>query len=159
MDAYGAPGDDLGAGGAGSPGKAKRGKKKITADSVGATCRVEDYACTGTIRFVGPHHETGKARVGVELAEPLAKSSGTFKGHQYFACAKKHGVLTVPSKVTLLVRAKRSRLHARRALRRTRGIRPRMRPQPRSLPRACFVRHACAGDPACGLLAPVPAAG
>lgn len=59
---------------------------------------------TGTVRFIGKHHVTGKNRVGVELDAPMlppywsdiAKSDGAFGGHRYFLCEKYHGVLMPP---------------------------------------------------------------
>jgi hypothetical protein len=58
---------------------------------------------TGTLRFHGKHHETGKMRYGVEMDSPVAKGrDGTFKGHQYFTCEKGLGVLVVQSKIRLL---------------------------------------------------------
>ena len=60
---------------------------------------VEGYDVPGTIRFLGKHVESGKPRVGVELDAPAGKNDGTVKGHQYFQCPAKHGVLTVPRKL------------------------------------------------------------
>ena len=59
--------------------KTSKKKKKKAKLQVGDAVNVEEFDCTGIIRFVGPHHETGKNRIGVELAEPLAKSGGKFK--------------------------------------------------------------------------------
>ena len=70
------------------------------AKSVGKRCTVDGVDCEGTIRFVGPHHETGKDRVGVELDEAVGKHSGTVKGNAYFKCAKKCGILVDPKKVS-----------------------------------------------------------
>ena len=81
--------------------KASKKGGKITEANVGDACSVADFDCGGTIRFVGPHHETGKERIGVQLDEPLGKSAGKFKGHEYFKCPKKCAVLVLPSKVTL----------------------------------------------------------
>jgi len=85
--------------------KAKKKKKKKTpksvgANSVGKRCTVNGYDCKGTIRFVGPHHETGKDRVGVELDEAVGKHSGTVNGNEYFSCGKKCGVLVDAKKVS-----------------------------------------------------------
>jgi len=80
-------------------------KAKITAKSVGSRCKVAigDADCEGTIRFVGKSHEPpNKARVGVELDDKVGKNNGTWKGHTYFECPAKHGVLVPKSKVTLL---------------------------------------------------------
>jgi hypothetical protein len=40
--------------------------------------------------------------VGIELSEPLGKHNGTSKGHTYFKCPKKCGLLVAPGKVTLV---------------------------------------------------------
>ena len=66
---------------------------------MGRRCKVTGYDVPGSIRFFGAHAEDGKKKVGVELDEPVGKNNGTVKGHQYFACAKKHGVLVGPAKV------------------------------------------------------------
>ena len=68
---------------------------------VGSRVQVVGYECLGVVRFVGNHVESGKKRVGVELDEALGKHSGTVKGHAYFACAPRHGVLCTPSKVSM----------------------------------------------------------
>jgi hypothetical protein len=78
--------------------------KKWEKEDVGARCTVEGYEGPGTIMFVGKHHETGKGRVGVEMDQPVGKFGGTMKGHEYFVCDKKHGVL-VPSKKVFAVKA------------------------------------------------------
>ena len=75
---------------------------QITADDVGKKATVEGYDEPATIRFVGDHHELGKPRIGVEFETPVGKMNGTSKGHQYFKCKKKHGVLVLPSKVKLV---------------------------------------------------------
>ena len=36
------------------------------------------------MRFVGPHHTTGKQRIGIELDEDVGLNDGTVQGHQYF---------------------------------------------------------------------------
>jgi hypothetical protein len=74
--------------------------KKI---DVGKRVTVEGYnGFKGTIRFVGKHAIEKTPRVGVELDEPIGKSNGTVKGHTYFECRAKHGVLVKPGKVTLV---------------------------------------------------------
>ena len=55
---------------------------------------------TGTVQFVGPHHEKGTKRVGVVLDEPIGKHSGKVNGHVYFSCAAKCGLLVAPKKVS-----------------------------------------------------------
>ena len=54
----------------------------------------------GTVRFVGLHPDTGKPRVGVELDDPTGKHAGTVKGHVFFACEAKHGVVAKPGNVS-----------------------------------------------------------
>ena len=108
---YGAGTAPGGAAGAGEETKKKKKKKKkagpgLTAADVGKTCSVEGYDCKGTIRFVGPHAEDGKEKVGVELMEALGKHNGTSKGHTYFKCANKCGLLVAPNKVELAKVAK-----------------------------------------------------
>merc|ERR1711935_59618 len=78
--------------------KAKAGRVKTA--KVGDTVSVEGYDCHGTVRFVGKHTESGKPRYGVELDEPVGKNNGTVKGHFYFQCPKKCGILTIASKLT-----------------------------------------------------------
>lgn len=74
----------------------------VGAKSVGSRCMVDGVDCEGTIRFVGSHHETGKDRyrVGVAFDEAVGKHSGTVRGNEYFACAKKCGVFADPKKVS-----------------------------------------------------------
>jgi hypothetical protein len=55
----------------------------------------------GTLRFIG-ENANGKARLGVELDEANGKNDGTVKGLEYFACAKKHGVLALTKHVRCL---------------------------------------------------------
>ena len=75
---------------------------KPTQSDVGKRVLVTGFDCEGTLRFFGPHAEGGKKRAGVELDQAVGKNSGTVKGHQYFVCAKKHGVLVAPSKVQVI---------------------------------------------------------
>eukprot|EP00729_Bicosta_minor_P012721 gene12721-7594_t len=76
---------------------------KVSAAAVGLRVRVEGQTCTGVLRFYGPSVETGKTRCGVEFDEEVEKGrSGKFKGHAYFTCPPKRGLLCVPSKVTVL---------------------------------------------------------
>ena len=74
---------------------------------VGDRVAVAGYECEGVVRFVGPHHTTGKQRIGIELDEDVGLNDGTVQGHQYFTCDRgdfggSPGVLVKPSKVTLL---------------------------------------------------------
>jgi len=49
----------------------------------------------------GLHHVEKAPRIGIELDEAIGKHKGKVKGHQYFACAAKRGVLVSPAKVSL----------------------------------------------------------
>ena len=74
---------------------------------VGDRVAVDGYACEGMVRFLGPHHATGKQRIGIELDEDVGMNDGTIQGHQYFTCDRgdfggNPGVLVKPSKVTLV---------------------------------------------------------
>ena len=69
---------------------------------VGKKVLVDGFDCEGTLRFFGPHAETGKKRAGIEFDEPVGKHSGTVKGHEYFVCASKHGMLVAPNKVQVV---------------------------------------------------------
>jgi hypothetical protein len=78
-------------------------KQKLTKAHVGSRCTVQGIdGCEGTIRFVGKHKEDGKKKVGVEMDQPVGKHKGTVKGHAYFKCAAKHGLLLAPGKVSLI---------------------------------------------------------
>lgn len=77
---------------------------------IGKRVTVQGYeGVTGTIRFVGKHVVEKTLRVGVELDKPVGKSNGTVKGHSYFECSPKHGILIKPGKVTLLKKKKRKK--------------------------------------------------
>jgi len=56
----------------------------------------------GTVRFFGPHHVDGKNRCGVELDEYIGLNDGTIKGHKYFECEPKRGVLVDPRQVLMI---------------------------------------------------------
>ena len=73
--------------------------KGWTLDDVGAKVSTEEFG-EGVIVFVGKHADNDKPRLGIELPGPTGKHNGTVKGSVYFKCAKKHGVLVVPGKVT-----------------------------------------------------------
>eukprot|EP00729_Bicosta_minor_P016960 gene16960-16888_t len=76
---------------------------------VGQRVTVQGYdGVKGTIRFVGKHAVEKTRRVGVELDKPVGKSNGTVKGHVYFKCDAKHGVLVKPEKVTLVKKKKKT---------------------------------------------------
>ena len=57
----------------------------------------------GVVRFLGPHHETGEARCGVELDEQVGFMDGSEDGHRYFECEWGRGVLAPFESVTALV--------------------------------------------------------
>eukprot|EP00035_Acanthoeca_spectabilis_P031533 m.14588 g.14588 ORF g.14588 m.14588 type:complete len:334 (+) comp4804_c0_seq1:483-1484(+) len=65
--------------------------------AVGDRVEVESYG-EGIVRFVGSHHSTGNERVGVQLDRANGNNNGTIKGHTYFECPPKCGVLVAPSK-------------------------------------------------------------
>jgi hypothetical protein len=76
------------------------GYLEVGADlAVGDRVSVEGKGA-GIVRFVGPHAENGKPRVGVELDDAIGKNNGTVKGHKYFTCKDNHGSLVAPGKVT-----------------------------------------------------------
>ena len=70
---------------------------------VGGRVHCEGMSCGATLRFVGPHNESGEPRVGVELDQPVGKNNGTVGGHLYFTCADKHGLLCHPMHVSRAV--------------------------------------------------------
>jgi hypothetical protein len=80
-----------------------------TVDDIGARVTVAGYECEGTLQFVGPHHEKGTPRCGVQLDEPVGKSRGSFGGHQYFAAPKKTAVLVPVHTVVRSARISRGR--------------------------------------------------
>eukprot|EP00041_Stephanoeca_diplocostata_P020986 m.480615 g.480615 ORF g.480615 m.480615 type:complete len:725 (+) comp21708_c0_seq2:110-2284(+) len=71
------------------------------ANDVGRLVTVRGYDSIGVLRFHGAHHHKGGVRCGVELDQPIGNNDGTVQGHEYFVCAKRHGVLCVPQKVFL----------------------------------------------------------
>ena len=77
------------------------GAGSLTEADVGKRVKVQGYACQGTLRFLGMHHDKGILRAGVELDEPIGKNNGTVGGHTYFACKERYGILCAPSKVSL----------------------------------------------------------
>ena len=64
-------------------------KKPAKQSMVGKRVTVEGYAGVGTVRFAGKHMETGAARYGVEMDDPVGLNNGTVKGHLYFTCKPK----------------------------------------------------------------------
>ena len=91
-------------GGPQQPGAASEGVQGPTVLHLGDKVIVTGYdgdGTTGTVRFVGLHHEKKSPRVGIELSKPIGKSQGKFGGHKYFHCKSKHAVLVVPAKVSL----------------------------------------------------------
>lgn len=76
---------------------------KFSESDVGKRVKVIGYAGEGTMRFVGVHVKSGKPRCGVEMDLGVDKGrAGTFKGHNYFECPKKRGVLVPQSKVAFV---------------------------------------------------------
>ena len=78
------------------------GLQQVTPVHVGARVRVQGYESLGTVAFVGNHHKLGSERVGVVLDAPFGRNNGTVSGHRYFTCEDGHGVLCMPTKVSLL---------------------------------------------------------
>jgi len=71
---------------------------------VGDSVQVEGYNGSGVVRFAGLHNTASKGfRVGVEFEKQIGKNNGTVGQHSYFKCAKSHGVLVVPQKVSKVV--------------------------------------------------------
>ena len=70
------------------------------ASDVDTRCMVEGYNSIGTIRFVGEHIHVGGFRIGVELDDAIGRNNGTVRGHKYFECEDKKGVLVAPHKVS-----------------------------------------------------------
>jgi dynactin complex subunit len=76
--------------------------RNVVAADVGKRVVVKGYTCHGTLCFVGPHHLKKKLRCGVALDLSDGMNDGTVKGQHYFSCKPGHGILTIPSKVSLL---------------------------------------------------------
>ena len=57
------------------------------------------HGYSGVVRYYGDTHYASGSFVGVELDEPAGKNNGTVKGHSYFTCAPKHGLIVRPSDV------------------------------------------------------------
>ena len=74
----------------------------VSEADVGKRVAVVGYDCEGVLRFFGQHHKTGRARCGVALDERIGRNNGTVSGHRYFTCEDGHGVLCMPTKVSLL---------------------------------------------------------
>eukprot|EP00037_Helgoeca_nana_P024104 m.253964 g.253964 ORF g.253964 m.253964 type:complete len:1014 (-) comp26534_c1_seq1:6980-10021(-) len=77
-------------------------ERTIMPADVGRRVSVTGYPCSGYLRFVGAHKETGEIRCGVELDRPVANNDGSVNGHEYFSCGPKHGVLCSPAKVSFI---------------------------------------------------------
>ena len=67
--------------------------------AVGARVRVTGYPCGGTVQFAGAHHVSGHPRLGIVLDAAVGNNDGVVKGHRYFQCEPKRGVLVAPAKV------------------------------------------------------------
>ncbi|KAL6426804.1 hypothetical protein ACFW04_009253 [Cataglyphis niger] len=63
---------------------------------------------TGVLRYQGPTDFAGGEWYGVELDEPLGKNDGSVSGKRYFECPLKHGLFTVPHKVSRSPSARKS---------------------------------------------------
>lgn len=73
----------------------------ISENDVGKHVIVEGYDCRATLQFFGKHHVKGNMKAGVVLSKAIGKNNGTIKGHKYFMCKSKHGVLVDPAKVKI----------------------------------------------------------
>ena len=58
---------------------------------------------THTFGMIQLNQQEGKQKVGVELDQPIGKHNGKSKGHLYFKCPKKCGVLATPTKVKMVI--------------------------------------------------------
>lgn len=68
---------------------------------VGDRVVVDGFEGAATVRFVGAHHLLGKPRIGVEFDnDGVGKHNGTVKGHCYFTCKNKRGLLCKPIIIT-----------------------------------------------------------
>eukprot|EP00050_Salpingoeca_kvevrii_P021077 m.106063 g.106063 ORF g.106063 m.106063 type:complete len:462 (-) comp9166_c0_seq1:956-2341(-) len=74
------------------------------AKNIGARVFVRGYG-EGVLRFYGPHKQSPGQRCGVELDEPVGKNNGTVRGHEYFRCDPKHGILCTTNLVKILIPA------------------------------------------------------
>ena len=74
---------------------------KVSVNDVGKVVSVQGYDCLGTLEFFGKNKVTGKLCCGVVLQKPVGRNNGTSKGHSYFYCESKHGVLVATDKVKI----------------------------------------------------------
>ena len=68
-------------------------------NKIGARVGVVGYDGIGTLVFYGDRIGGGGKRCGIVFDTPIGKNNGTVKGHKYFSCEDKHGILTIPSKI------------------------------------------------------------
>jgi len=78
---------------------------EVSAADLGKKVKVSGYDAVGVLRFFGKHASENDDRCGVELPTPTGINNGTVRGHTYFTCPEKHGLLAHPSKVAVLVPA------------------------------------------------------
>ena len=71
-------------------------------NKIGARVGVVGYDGIGTLVFYGDRIGGGGKRCGIVFDTPIGKNNGTVKGHKYFSCEDKHGVLTIPSKIIFI---------------------------------------------------------
>lgn len=79
--------------------KGSKSDKAAVVFEIGERVTVKGYDGEGTVRFVGKEAGGGKSRVGIEMDGPVGKNNGTVKGHTYFKCKKKRGLLSLPKNV------------------------------------------------------------
>eukprot|EP00729_Bicosta_minor_P001770 gene1770-14110_t len=76
---------------------------QLTLQDIGKQVLVNGFPGMGTIRFLGPHHEHGKDRCGVEMDQAVERGGdGIFGGRQYFKCAAGKALLVMLKRVTVV---------------------------------------------------------
>lgn len=76
---------------------------QLTLQDIGKQVLVNGFPGMGTIRFLGPHHEHGKDRCGVEMDQAVERGgNGIFGGRQYFKCAAGKALLVMLKRVTVV---------------------------------------------------------
>jgi hypothetical protein len=73
--------------------------ERFNDNKIGARVGVVGYDEIGTLVFYGERIGGGGKRCGIVFDAPIGKNNGTIKGHEYFSCEDKHGILTIPSKI------------------------------------------------------------
>jgi len=76
--------------------------ERFNDNKIGARVGVVGYDEIGTLVFYGERIGGGGKRCGIVFDAPIGKNNGTIKGHKYFSCEDKHGILTIPSKIIFI---------------------------------------------------------